>query len=160
MAITNKDIKAQLAWQELCKRISAASTILINENEADRKKRITWLLGDYERFCTYYFEHYCSAKMGWFQLEAAKTVIEDRDCFLVMEWAREHAKTVHACVLMPMYLKAIAIYNGTNDFSGMILSSCNADKADGLLGDVQAEMVSNHRYIQDFGAQKGIVCSL
>jgi predicted phage terminase large subunit-like protein len=156
MAIGTKDIKAYQAWQALCKRISAASTVIVNETVEAQRKRVDWLLSDYERFCMYYFAHYCDAKMGWFHKEAANTVISDKDCFLVMEFPREHAKTVHACILMPMYLKALAIWKGTADFSGMILSSCNSDKADGLLGDVQAEMVSNNRYIQDFGEQKGM----
>lgn len=154
--ITNKDKKAYQDWLELCKRIGSATTIVTNESDSNRGVRISGLLGDYERFCEYYFPHYCSSKMGWFHKEAANVVINDADCFLVMEFPREHAKTVHACILMPMYLKAMSIYNGTKDFTGMILSSCNSDKADGLLGDVQAEMVSNNRYIQDFGEQKGM----
>jgi predicted phage terminase large subunit-like protein len=139
-------------WLELCKRIkkSTAESRPINEPVTQKKKRIAGLLNDFESFCKYYFPHYCKAPFGWFHKQAAKAITEDKKIFAVLEWPREHAKSVFADVLIPMWLKA------RGEFKGLILASSNQDKAAGLLADLQAELENNALYTEDFGEQTGV----
>lgn len=136
-------------WLELCERIKNQTAPIASEDEKDKKSRIQKLLNDFEAFCLYYFPHYCSSRLGWFHLEASKKITKDKKIFAVLEWPREHAKSVFADVFMPLWLKA------KGELSGMILVSGNEQKAAGLLGDIQAELVNNQRYIADFGEQTG-----
>jgi phage terminase large subunit-like protein len=57
---------------------------------------------------------------------------------------------VFADVLIPLWLKA------RGELTGMMIASANQEKAAGLLGDVQAELMENRRYGQDFGQQHSI----
>ncbi len=117
------------------------------ETEANRQARITKLLGNYSAFCQYYFPQFCSSPLGWFHKRAAKDILADPNIFAVLEWPRAHAKSVHADMMLPMFLKA----NG--ELNGMIIGSNNQTKALGLLIDIQAQLESNARYIADFGQQ-------
>lgn len=134
------------AFQTLCERIGTA-TVSINTSEptADKETRKKHLAQDFERFAEYYFPHYIDSKFGWFHLEAAKEIEQDKRGFFVLEWPREHAKSVFADIMMPMYLYA------RGELSGMVVASANESKAKGLLGDIQAEFVSNEIWKNDYG---------
>jgi hypothetical protein len=136
-------------WVELCDRIKKQTEPVKDENTAAKKERIAYLLSDFVAFCKYYFPHYLDSEFGWFHIKAAQEIVKDKNCFAILEWAREHAKSVFADVFMPMFLKA----RGEDEFSGMVIGSANRDKANGLLGDIQAELQSNQRYVSDFGQQ-------
>ena len=146
------DKKAYHEWVELCKRIkkNTADSRPINESLEQKKNRIAKLLGDFECFCYYYLPHYCQARFGWFHKEAARQITRDKKIFAVLEWPREHAKSVFADVLIPLWLKA------RGEFQGLILTSSNQDKAAGLLADLQAELENNTLFIEDFGEQTGL----
>lgn len=145
----NKDKRLYNDWLELCKRIhkQTEANRPLNEEPKARKKRIESLLNDFSSFCKYYFPHYCRSEFGWFHKEAAQKITKNRKIFAVLEWPREHAKSVFADVLMPLWLKA------KGELTGLILVSANQDKAAGLLADLQAELESNALYIDDFGQQ-------
>lgn len=146
------DKREYAEWLELCKRVKKSTQVSrpFNEDANDKKKRIEALLKDFSSFCRYYFPHYTSAEFGWFHLKAAKAIYQDPKIFAVLEWPREHAKSVFADVLMPLFLKA----NGK--LKGFILVSSNQDKAAGLLADIQAELENNQRYLEDFGEQAAL----
>lgn len=147
MSLSN-DKRAYEEWQQLCNQIrNQTEPPKKNETAKVKTKRIKDLLNDFEGFCQYYFPHYCKSPFGWFHKEAADKIIKDKKAFAILEWAREHAKSVFADVFMPLYLKA------KGELTGMILVSANGDKASGLLGDIQAEFMNNQRYIADFGEQ-------
>jgi predicted phage terminase large subunit-like protein len=124
---------------------------LPNETPSERTERIARLRTDFVAFAQYYFPHYCDADFGWFHQAAATKILADKDIFIVLEWAREHAKSVFADVMMPMLLYA------RGELSGMVIASDTQEKAIALLSDLQAEWVSNPRWIADYGelAQHG-----
>lgn len=149
MSLSAKDRKAYQDYIETRSIIVSAKTsdVPINEPAAVRTKRIERLLGNFGQFSEYYFPHYCTAPFGWFHKQAAKRIIADLNIYAVLEWPREHSKSVFADVLIPMFLKA------KNELTGMVIVSSNQSKAIGLLIDVQLELQHNKRFIHDFGEQ-------
>lgn len=133
--------------ERIRKNRKLAAPAALGENPVQKQKRIDGLLGNFEKFCEYYFPQYMRGKFGWFHKRAAKLIIADPDIFAALEWPRGHAKSVFAGIMMPLYLKA------KGDLLGMVLVSATQDKAEGLLCDLQAELESNARYIADFGPQ-------
>lgn len=134
-------------WLELKEQIRTATVAPSNEKPEAQRKRVKKLLSSFADFCEYYFPHYVQSPFGWFHLEAARAIEDDPNIFAVLEWPREHAKSVFADVMLPMFLKA------KGELTGMMIASANGEKANGLLGDIQAELMDNERYIQDFGEQ-------
>jgi hypothetical protein len=49
--------------------------------------------------------------------------------------------------MLPLFLKA------KGNMTGMVIASSTGAKAQGLLSDIQAQLESNQRYINDFGEQ-------
>lgn len=145
--LTRQEQRAWEQWLELREHISNSTTLPESETPEQQRARVNRLKGDFAKFCAYYFPHYVLSPFGWFHKRAAKEIEKDPATFAVLEWPREHAKSVFADVLMPLYLKA------RGELSGMIIASANGDKAAGLLGDIQAELMSNRRYAHDFGQQ-------
>lgn len=138
---------AQKEWKEWCKIVQAATSVNIREPESVKIKRIKRAKKDYEYFVNHYFPHYATDPCGDFHIKAANKVKSDPNYFGVWEWPREHAKSVHADVILPMWLKI----NG--ELSGMVLIGKNNDDACNMLSDIQAELEVNQRYIHDFGIQ-------
>lgn len=147
MELSTKDKKAYEAFLETVKRIQNGTKPPKHESPEQKQKRITELLGSHDKFCNYYFPHLVKAPFGWFHRKAAKEITNNPNIFTVLEWPREHAKSVFADIQMPLYLKA------KGELTGMIISSANNKKAKGLLSDIQAELEGNQRYINDFGNQ-------
>ena len=144
---TAKEKKTYEEFQALIERSKNATEPIRDELESEKAARIERLLGNFAEFCNYYFPHYVSAPFGYFHKEAAKEIESDPTILAVLEWPREHAKSVYVDVLLPMYLKALG------QLTGMMIASANEDKAKGLLGDIQAELMGNQRYAEDFGIQ-------
>lgn len=118
-----------------------------NESEKQKAKRIAALKKDFYKFCKYYFPEYVKAEFGWFHKKAVKLLVENEKINLVCEWPREHAKSVVMDIFIPMYLKSL------DKLTGVILASANESKAEGLLADLQAELMFNERYKADYGPQ-------
>jgi predicted phage terminase large subunit-like protein len=144
------DQKEYQAWLDLCSRIREQTSSGPAETGEQRQKRIKRLRGNFKEFCHYYLAHYLDSKFGWFHHKAAKEITSNKDIFTILEWPREHAKSVFVDVFMPLFLKA------RGELDGMILGSANFTKASVLLGDIQAELVSNQRFIADYGEQATI----
>lgn len=148
--------KAIEHFDQLREVVHATTPIDQLEPEKERKERIRHLLSDYNAFCRYYFPRYVTDEhtgavidCGRFQVNAAKRILADANIFAILEWAREHAKSVHANIFIPMFLKA------HGQLTGMVLVGQNQDAAKRLLSDIQVELEENQRYNQDFGPQKG-----
>jgi predicted phage terminase large subunit-like protein len=137
------------AYLDLSHRISEQTEVYKDETEQERLKRVESLLkvANFEAFCKYYFPHYIDCDFGWFHKKAAKEILKSNNCFAVLEWAREHAKSVFADVFIPIWLLA------KGELSGMILASETDPKAKVLISDIEAELRKNKRYIADFGDQ-------
>lgn len=147
------DDKAYKAWLDLRGRIRFSTDRLqqdVTETQQEREQRIKELIKpkNFEAFCKYYFPHYIDSSFGWFHKQGAKEIITHDDVMVALEWPREHAKSVFADVFIPMWLKA------TDNLTGMVLASETDEKAAVLLGDLQAELMENQRYISDFGNQR------
>ncbi|PKQ69387.1 hypothetical protein BZG01_00165 [Labilibaculum manganireducens] len=134
------------AWQREKESIMR-STPADRETETQKQKRIKKLLGDFVKFSCYYFGHLMDSDFAYFHKRDTKKIIDNKDIFAMLEYPREHAKSIIYDLMLPLFLKA----NG--ELSGMMLSSANNAKASGLLGDIQAELMFNKRYINDFGDQ-------
>jgi hypothetical protein len=142
----NKDEKLALnEWYALCERIENTTGLSIIESESDKINRIKRLKNNFEEFCKYYFGNFIDCNFGWFHKKAAKEITQNKDIIAVLEWPREHAKSVFGIVFMPIYLYA------RGECDGMIVISSTNDKAKTLLGDLQAQFVANQRLKEDFG---------
>lgn len=144
----SKVSEAYRRWKEHCKTVQASTIINRREDPGEKDKRIRRAKKDYEFFVMYYFPHYASDPCADFQIKEANKLMGDPNYFGVWEWPREHAKSVHADVVIPMWLWI------TDELKGMVLVGKNETDAANLLGDVQAEFEYNQRIIQDFGIQK------
>jgi predicted phage terminase large subunit-like protein len=148
--------KALEQFDQLREVVHATTPVDSREPEQEKAKRIKRLLGDYNAFIKYYLPRYVteeatgrSIDCGKFQIDAANKVLKDKNIMAILEWAREHAKSVHANIGMPLFLKA------HGQLRGMVLVGNNFEAAARLLSDIQLELEENQRYNQDFGIQKG-----
>ncbi|MEZ5017350.1 MAG: hypothetical protein R2800_09885 [Flavipsychrobacter sp.] len=145
--LSRHDKQAMELWHLKCAEIKAATGEIAVEAKEVKEKRIKRLLKDYRAFVNYYFPHYADADSADFHVKFANACKANKKFKGIAEWAREHAKSVHVTVFIPMWLKACG------ELTGMLLASVNKDAACELLSDVQAELVSNEKYINDFGKQ-------
>ena len=117
------------------------------ETDEQKGRRKASLLKNFTKFCRYYFEDFMDADFAWFHKKGVGLIVENDNIMFVGEWPREHAKSVVMDIFLPMYLKALG------KLTGVVLSSANEDKADGLLADLQEQLMFNQRYIADYGPQ-------
>ncbi|MCQ2359962.1 MAG: hypothetical protein MJ009_00575 [Paludibacteraceae bacterium] len=147
--------EAYKAWRQLCNTIADMSTVDISESEAERLNRIERARRDYAFFVSYYFPHYCTDRSGQiipsakFHIQAANKIRATRDLRAVFKWARGHAKSTHMDIMIPMWLKC----QKEKEIHVMVLVGKSEGNAKTLLGDIQAELQYNKRYISDFGQQ-------
>lgn len=135
-------------WKEHCREVYETTRIQVVESPDQGKRRIEKLKKDYAAFVDYYFPMYAKARCASFHTEAAYKIKRDKNIFCVLEWPREHAKSVHADIFIPLWLKI----NGELD--GMVIVGKNETDANNLLGHLQAELENNQRFIADFGVQE------
>ena len=149
---STQDKREYAAWIELRESIRRKTkpAIPINETELQKQTRITKLKADFVAFSKFYFAHYMTDEatglitdFGWFHLKAAKTILPNT--VSVLEWSREHAKSVFADLLFPLYLFNIG------KLDGMVIASSTDKKAQKLLGDIQAEFEGNELLRHDYG---------
>lgn len=148
MAHIQKDKTALKRYADWCKQIAENSNIDINETKEAQTKRISSLRKNFKKFVEYYFQHYSDAETPEFHTKLSRKVRRNPTYKGWLKWARGHAKSVVAIVLLPLWLWI------NDDIQFMIVIGQNEDKAKILLSDLQAEFESNTRLIHDFGAQK------
>ena len=148
--------QAQERWKQLSETIQNMSTVNVAETKAAQLERIERARKDYAYFVEYYYPHYCTDKVtgevtpsAKFHIEAAKKILQNRDIKAVFKWARGHAKSTHMDVMIPMWLMC----QKQRQINVMVLVGKSEDSAQTLLGDIQAELQYNKRYIHDFGSQ-------
>lgn len=144
MAITKAQVNR---WKDICSNAQQHTVVDGYETEVEKLLRIERAKNDYSFFVEHYFPHYAKAKCGAFQIEAANEVNSQKQLRAVFEWARGHAKSTHFDLMIPLWLKA------KNELNVMVLVGKSEDNAQTLLGDLQAELQYNQRYIHDFGEQ-------
>lgn len=147
---TTRDKQALERYRKLVQRISEQTTVDVFETETEKRQRIARLKNDYDAFVKYYFEKtYAMCDNAPFHIKLAKKVRRDRYIKLLLGWARGLAKSTHCDVLLPLWLWC----NG--DLKVMLLIGQTQEKANKLLGDLQAEFEGNQRLINDYGPQLG-----
>lgn len=156
MATKAEIIKAQERWKQHCETVQAATAVNINETEAQRLARIKRLRSDYAAFVDYYFPHWTvnpetgkNTPCAPFHVEAANKILKNRNLKAAFQWHRGAAKSTNMDVFVPMWL----MIQERREINVMVLVGKSEDNAKTLLGDIQAELQYNQRYIHDFGKQ-------
>jgi len=140
-------------WKLFCEQVQSSTAVNISETKAEQDARIKQGKDDYRFFVKTYFPIYADAECADFQVDFANAVekkkrpVTDPNLIGIAEWPREHAKSVHVDIIIPMW----KIARGT--LNGMILMGKNEDDACNLLGDIQAQLQFNSLFIHDFGQQ-------
>lgn len=134
-------------WKRHCEQIQSSSSIPVAEPKAKQEKRKADTLKDYNRFVKTYFPIYAEAECADFHIHAANNTLKKPNRISVWEWPREHAKSVHATIIFPMWMIC------HNELDGMILMGKNEADATNLLGDIQAQLQYNQLFIHDWGEQ-------
>ena len=146
MIAQNKNITYQM-FLDHCKEIERSSIVIADESPSVKAARIKRALKDYAFFFEYYFPLYAKSKCASFHVKAANAIKDDQQFRGILEWFRGAAKSVHADIGYPLWLKI----NG--ELKCMLLVGETDDKAKRLLASVQAQLSSNRRFIHDFGEQ-------
>ena len=159
MATKAEIIKAQERWKQHCETVQSATAVNINETQAQRLARIRRLRSDYAAFVDYYFPHWTinpetgkATPCAPFHVSAANAILKDRNIKAAFQWHRGAAKSTNMDVFVPMWLMA----QEHREINVMVLVGKSEDNAKTLLGDVQAELQYNQRYIHDFGEQYNV----
>lgn len=145
--IRASDKKLILDFEELVDIIKGSTQIDVFESAGDKRRRINTLLSDYEKFCTYYFPEYCFAPFAWFHKQYPPVIAKNPNNIYLLQWSREFAKSTHGVLFLPLFLK----FNGS--LNGMIVGSHDENMAAEKLLDIQVNLESNQRIINDFGEQ-------
>lgn len=159
MATKAEIIKAQERWKQHCETVQAATAVNINETQVQRLARIRHLRTDYAAFVDYYFPHWTinpetgkATPCAPFHVSAANKILKDRNLKAAFQWHRGAAKSTNMDVFVPMWLMA----QEHREINVMVLVGKSEDNAKTLLGDIQAELQYNQRYIHDFGEQYNV----
>ncbi len=147
-AFINKDKDALKRYSLLCSTISESNEINPFETKNGQLDRVNKAKKDFKRFVETYFKHYSDAETPEFHIKLARKVRRNGKYKGWLKWARGHAKSVVAIVLLPLWLWI------NDDIKFILVVGQNETKATTLLGDLQAEFEHNKLLIHDFGAQK------
>lgn len=156
MATKAEILKAQEKWKQHCETVQAATAVNISETAAQRLARIRRLRSDYAAFVDYYFPHWTvnpetgkATPCAQFHIDAANKILKNRNLKAGFMWHRGAAKSTNMDVFVPMWL----MIQEHSEINVMVLVGKSEDNAKTLLGDIQAELQYNQRYIADFGEQ-------
>ena len=156
--LSQKELKKALEqWKQHCSEIQSITTAgNASESKTEQLRRIQRARKDYAYFVEYYFPHYCTDKdtgklipSAKFHIKAANEILNNKTLKAVYMWARGHAKSTHIDIFIPMWLKC----QEKRQINTMVLVGKSEANAIQLLGDLQAELQFNKRYIRDFGEQ-------
>jgi hypothetical protein len=140
----------KLTWKDFeqnCRKIQEATPVDVAEDLHTKLARIERAKKDYAFFFEYYFPMYATSKTAWFHTYSANLLMNNSMIRLINEWFRGCAKSVHAELGWALWLKI----NGK--LKCMVVVGENKDKAGELLADLQAQLQTNQRIINDFGEQ-------
>lgn len=137
------------SFEEHLQWVRNSTQVDVKETEEDRDKRKRRARKDYNYFVRTYFPHYASVDCADFHIRAANIILKYPRLRFVMAWFRGAAKSVHADIFLPMWLKI----QQPRQINTMVLVSKSGDNARTLLSDLQAELQANAKYVQDFGMQ-------
>lgn len=145
--MASKYEKALKNYDLHCKRIAQATFINIVEKPDEKELRIKLLEKEYTSWFEYYFPNYAKAKCASFHKKTANKIISNPVIFMLLNWFRGSAKSVHICMGIPLFLMV------TDRLKFMLLVGQTEKKALKLLSGIQAQLKYNHRFINDYGKQ-------
>lgn len=148
-SLSNADKRSLQEWSDHCKYVMNSTRVRANETAGNKADRIKRAKEDYSYFVDEYFPHYAKCESAWFHIDFAKKVRKHKNLRAQARWFRGAAKSVHTDIILPMWLKI----QDERGYNTMVLIGSNNNTADNLLGDLQAELQFNQRYIEDFGEQ-------
>lgn len=119
-----------------------------HETSVEQGQRIVAAKNDPVTFAETYLPHYTTSPCADFQRQAAMRILRSSDIRIVLRWARAHAKSVWADIIIPLWLWA----RGEKMY--LVIIGSSAERAKTLLSDIQAEFEANPRLIHDFGEQQ------
>lgn len=134
-------------YEEHAKRISRSTEIDPNEGIKAKRDRIAMLEADYGQWFQYYFPMYAKVPCAWFHIKLAKLILENPVLYVIANWFRGSAKTVHICMGIPLFLMV------KKEMRFMLLIGENQEKAKLILSDIQIQLKFNLRFINDYGDQ-------
>jgi phage terminase large subunit-like protein len=146
--ISTKDKAAQERYRLLVQHVTSNTFVNPLETTAEKQHRMASAKQCYNSFVNLYCKHYATAPCAPFHIALANAIKKNNRCKYLLGWGRGLAKSTHLNILIPLWLWI----NG--DIRVMLLVGQNQDKADVLLGDIQAEFEGNQLLINDFGAQR------
>lgn len=126
------------------------------ETTPEKEARKARLLKNYREFFEYYFPNYAKSKVdgktvvtpcSWFHVFVAHMLLHTPVIFFILEWFRGSAKSTHACMGFPLWLKC------HGEMKTMLLVGQTEKKAQRLIADIQVQLMGNQRFINDYGAQ-------
>jgi predicted phage terminase large subunit-like protein len=144
--MAKKETQEYREFLKLCEQIKT-STQVKKETETEKKSRLNTLLNDYNAFCQYYFPDFANASCAKFHIDACHYITAHNRCNVILRWHRGAAKSMHACVFLPLWLMV------KNELKFGVITGQNLNSAKRLLGDLQAQLMENQRIINDFGEQ-------
>jgi predicted phage terminase large subunit-like protein len=133
-------------YERHCIRVARATTIKLGETAEQKSARMKRLEANYIDWFEYYFAHYAKCKCAKFHKKLADYIIDDPKSKTLGEIYRSGAKSVHADLGIPLFLKVVK-----KSMHFMLLMGETLPKAKRLLGDIQAELMHNQKFINDYG---------
>ena len=132
-------------YENHCQMVAKATLMELGEKPAERMRRVSKLEGDYVAWFEYYFAHYAKAPCAPFHRTLANKIIKNKKMKLLAEMYRSAAKSVHVGMGIPLYLMV------TGEMRFMLLIGETEIKGKQLLSDIQAELMYNQKFLNDYG---------
>jgi len=134
-------------WIEFRDNIGKATPVDLNEDVAEKSKRIKRLEANPEEWFKYYFPNFYLSEPAPFHKAATKRVIENPEWFEVRPWCRELAKSTRT-------MMEVLFLTLTGKKKNVILVSATASDAERLLLPYKSILEVNNRIINDYGKQQ------
>lgn len=132
-------------YERHCQRVAKATLTALGEKAAERMARMKVLEADYIKWFEYYFPHYAKVKSAPYHKELSDKIIKHPKGKVLAEIYRSGAKSVHIDMGIPLFLMV------KGELKFMLLLGETQPKAKRLIGDIQAELVYNQRFLNDYG---------
>ena len=85
-------------------RIRKSTEVDIFETPEEKQERITKLESDYGKWFRYHFPTYAKKPCAWFHIWLAKLILNNPVVYVIVNWYRGSAKSVHVDMGIPLFL--------------------------------------------------------
>ena len=130
------------------RQIRMSTEVNIHESISEKNKRKSELERHYGRWFEYYLSPYAKSSCSRFQIALANLIIKHPVLYVIVNWYRGAAKTVHTSLGIPLYLMLVK-----KDMKFMLLVGENERKAKLLISSIQIALRDNQKLIHDYGEQ-------